>query len=335
MEVYPGIYNSETGAAIQYGMARKDVEALLGEGTDRSSEYPPLDRQGRYLTSVTYGGGSPDEDSLYIQYANDRVREIHVAFYNNTLPWTTKEGAGGGDSLEKVDEIYRFETDPAASTAAPYTEAWTVSLSPDGCSLYLEGDPGQGLTSISIQPQEPGIRTKSDTFNETTPGLITTNIEFDYCLTLGMSTEEIGPRAGYADYIEGAEFLTDRYDGHYRYDHVDLLVFYDENGKAVQFITNGYGAFYRSGSGGSVSWRTPRGITFGSTLEEIQAQYPNVTTRQADYAWFGMLAPTKVTAALVREKDQQLVFWLKDDGVFGMGLSDPDVPLPNTGGVLS
>ena len=300
-------------------MAREDVEALLGKSNDQGEERPHLDAQGRFESYVIY-----DNADVSIEYGNDRVKALHAPLD----VWTTKEGISAGGSVEEVQEKYHVER---VCDNGP--DEWCCELPSADCTVQLYGTPTQGLTNISIYDTEPGFKGDSDTFDETTPGLVTTNVDVDYCLTLGMSTEEIGPRAGQAHYRDGAAFLTDQYDGHYYYYFSDLLVFYDEDGKAIQFITEGYGAFYQTGSGGSTSWRTPRGITYGSTLEEIQAQYPNVTTRQADYAWFGMMVPTKITAALVQEEDQELVFWLREGtGVFGMGLSVPGVPLPNTGG---
>ena len=318
-EIDPGIYHPETGVTIDFGMAREDVEALLGKSNDQGEERPHLDVQGRFESYVIY-----DNADVSIEYGNDRVKALHAPLD----VWTTKEGISAGGSVEEVQEKYHVER---VCDNGP--DEWCCELPSADCTVQLYGTPTQGLTNISIYDTEPGFKGDSDTFDETTPGLVTTNVDVDYCLTLGMSTEEIGPRAGQAHYRDGAAFLTDQYDGHYYYYFSDLLVFYDEDGKAIQFITEGYGAFYQTGSGGSTSWRTPRGITYGSTLEEIQAQYPNVTTRQADYAWFGMMVPTKITAALVQEEDQELVFWLREGtGVFGMGLSVPGVPLPNTGG---
>ena len=338
----PEVRNMETGETITFGMTMEEVGAILKDDSDLTWEElrHDLTSSGKKTYICVYHS-EDGKDGLVAQYVDNSVVAFQAIAERPSSRWSTTNDLPCGSSLDEVKAKFKgYDMDASRYEEDP--ESWYCDVTFSDYHLDLWGNDASGLTSISVDPirECKEATLSSDTYTRDTPGFVGVenwafNGEEKPCVTLGMTPEEIGKRLGYGTYkwIVPEPPLT-------YYDYYGAVLVGYQEGKAVQmFATEGY--FYKGGRDYTepLPVTSTRGITSGSTLDEVLKAYPEGRIgEEVAPLWFGLDTAKKCVAVNVQGDGYTLTFWMKGTGVydtvFAMGLTADGVPFPDMKGAL-
>ncbi|MCI8415746.1 MAG: hypothetical protein HFF00_08995 [Ruminiclostridium sp.] len=338
----PEVRNMETGETITFGMTMEEVGAILKDDSDLTWEElrHDLTSSGKKTYICVYHS-EDGKDGLVAQYVDNSVVAFQAIAERPSSRWSTTNDLPCGSSLDEVKAKFKgYDMDASRYEEDP--ESWYCDVTFSDYCLGLRGNDASGLTSISVDPirEYKEATLSSDTYTKDTPGFVGVenwafNGEEKPCVTLGMTPEEIGKRLGYGTYTWVVPEPPLTY-----YDYYGAVLVGYQEGKAVQmFATEGY--FYKGGRDYTepLPVTSTRGITSGSTLDEVLKAYPEGRIgEEVAPLWFGLDTAKKCVAVNVQGDGYTLTFWMKGTGVydtvFAMGLTADGVPFPDMKGAL-